>query len=711
VVPVARAAKGDSPALTLALAVAGLLLGRAAAGELAPLAIAFAAAALPALAPDVRPPLPPPMRHPDAQEIHDVPILQRIDPSPRPMPATLPALAIAIGATVGAATRVDMAAALGQAAGVLLAYLIIRYAPAALARPIWAAVLGAIPARIAATGGLDPGSLVLLAVVALLAAVLQAVFMRALNARKREAAAGERAVAAGILAGAMIAGIGPLQLGPVGLTGFATAIAALWLAQAGPGAAAAGCVALGAVAAATGAATPLTLAAIAVGGLAAGFASPYSRLAAVISLFAGEAVVTMPSTLIPGAGLLGTAAGCALVIAIPQALWPPAPGAGVQGPVLQRWLSERLRHVAAAVSEVGITVQDSAFTFTHQQADPAALHPTATAVDDVVRAVCGGCSAYVDCWDRKFMRAYRMVDDLLLLAETRPIRRTDVGGLGAETIDCLRPADMARGVNLRAALSVRESRAAQRVGEGRQLVATQMDGLAQVLEELSVAAADAAAVSPAPRRRTLRYEKAIRSEPRPGRDTSGDSYLVRELGNARLLVALSDGMGSGQRAATQSATAVTLLERLLNGTFPPDTAVRTVNAALLLREPEDLFATLDVIVVDLTEQTADFLKLGAPWGFHVHSGEVEVISPDGPPAGALVEAPLTTVQREIRAGDELILCTDGIVRDDPGWLEALLAEPERTADDRADAILARALEHAGADHDDMTVVVCRFHAV
>jgi hypothetical protein len=93
-----------------------------------------------------------------------------------------------------------------------------------------------------------------------------------------------------------------------------------------------------------------------------------------------------------------------------------------------------------------------------------------------------------------------------------------------------------------------------------------------------------------PARRALRYEKAILTAPRPGRETSGDSCLVRELGDGRLLLALSDGMGSGPRAALQSATAVTLLERLLQAAFPPETAVRMVNATLLLRAPDEAFA-------------------------------------------------------------------------------------------------------------------------
>ncbi len=755
----------DLPAQSLLLGGAALLLGRAAAGELAPLAIAFAAAAL-ASKVLVKPrPAPRPAPSPD----DDVPILQRIGSVPRPFPSSLPVLALAVGAAIGASTRVDTMAALGQAAGIVLAWAILRYGPPPLARGIWAAVIGAVPARLAAAGGLDIGSLILLAIVAVLAAVLQAVFARALDGGRREFVPGERAVAVGVLAGALVAGVGALHVGPFALSGAATAIAALWLAQGGPAPAAAGCVALGAIAAATGTLSPLDLAGLAVGGLAAGFASPYSRVAAAIGLVAGEAVVTTPAALVVSPGLAGVAAGAALVCLVPAVWWPAPPGVSASAPVMQRWLSERLRRVASAVSEVGASVHESAAAIGVPRADDAVadIETTVSAVDDVVRAVCSGCSAYTDCWDRKFLRAYRMVDDLLLVAETRPVRRSDVGGTAPDDINCLRPADMARGVNLRAELGVRASRMAARVGESRTIVASQMEGLARVLEEIAVSAAMPSSGPPA--RRVLRYEKAVVTAPRPGRETSGDSYLVRELGDARLLLALSDGMGSGPRAALQSATAVTLLERLLQAAFPAETAVRTVNATLLLRAPDEAFATLDVVLVDLTAATAEFFKLGAPWGYHLNAaGDVAVVGPDAPPAGALADVPVAAVTGDLHPGDELILCTDGVALAGgrPRWLPDFLAgepdetaasagatddgshvpddDPEppaapsapsrssnrrrarqaaapvvarpvppqallapKTAEDRAEAILKRALELAGAEHDDMTVIVCR----
>lgn len=780
----------DVPAQSLLLGGAALLLGRASATELAPLAVALAAAVL-ASKTLVKPP--PHATVPAPED--DVPVLKRIDAVGRPSLTTMPLAALAIGAAIGASTRADTMVALGQAAGIVLAWAILRYGPPPLARGIWAAVLGAIPARLAAAGGVDLGSLVLLAIVAILAAVLQAIFARALDAAHREFVPGERAVAVGVLAGALVAGVGSVHVGPVALSGVATAIAALWLAQGGPASAAAGCVALGAVSVAAGAVGPLDLAALAVGGLAAGFASPYSRIVAAVGLVAGEAVVTAPATFTISPGLAGVAAGAALVCAVPVAWWPSPPGVAATGPVLQRWLSERLRRVASAVSEVGASVHESAAAVGVPRPEAAAgvLETTVSAVDDVARAVCSGCSAYTDCWDRKFLRAYRMVDDLLLVAESRPVRRADVGGTGPEEIDCLRPADMARGVNLRAELGVRSTRMAARMGESRSLIASQMEGLAHVLEEMAVSAAMPSSGPPA--RRVLRYEKAVLTEPRAGRETSGDSYLVRELGDGRLLLALSDGMGSGPRAALQSATAVTLLERLLQAAFPAATAVRTVNATLLLRAPDEAFATLDVILADLTAQTAEFFKLGAPWGYHLNSGgDVEAIGPDAPPAGALADVPVVAVTRDLHPGDELVLCTDGVAMAGarPRWLADFLAgEPDepasdaltsggaatsgaddpsdhpdgpdaadpadfsapaarragsgrpaprrvrartraaspgaaatavpaaaratlpvppatpRTAEDRAEAILHRALELAGAEHDDMTVIVCR----
>ncbi len=75
---------------------------------------------------------------------------------------------------------------------------------------------------------------------------------------------------------------------------------------------------------------------------------------------------------------------------------------------------------------------------------------------------------------------------------------------------------------------------------------------------------------------------------------SGDSFSTVELGNGKFAVALSDGMGNGERAKMESSTALTILQQLLQSGMDEELAIKSVNSVLLLRSTEEMFATIDV---------------------------------------------------------------------------------------------------------------------
>lgn len=196
--------------------------------------------------------------------------------------------------------------------------------------------------------------------------------------------------------------------------------------------------------------------------------------------------------------------------------------------------------------------------------------------------------------------------------------------------------------------------------------------------------------------------------PKPQSSQTGDSMAWREVENLRLLL-LSDGMGTGELAHRESAAAVALLGDLLSVGVEESAALECVNRLLMLKCQEDMYATLDVLLLDLFTCRARFLKQGAPPSYILRKGRVYAIHAETLPVGILPEAaPVCPQDAQLMRGDAVVMMTDGL------WdalgqelLAAIIEEVggANTPQDGADALLRRALERSPAD--DMSVIVAR----
>ncbi len=215
----------------------------------------------------------------------------------------------------------------------------------------------------------------------------------------------------------------------------------------------------------------------------------------------------------------------------------------------------------------------------------------------------------------------------------------------------------------------------------------------------------------------LQVEIGFSQRAKPAEPLCGDSFAVARLNPDRLLLTVSDGMGTGINAARESRIVVKMLEQLLGSGIDPEIAAGIINTALFLRGGEESAATIDLALIDLKEGILDFLKAGAPPGFLKRGDNVEVIRSPCWPAGILEQVEVQLLRRRILSGDLLVMATDGVTEVDqkaalPGeWLYTYLKE--LTVDEAqavADLILKRALRTGGPEHrDDMTVLVARFY--
>jgi stage II sporulation protein E len=126
-------------------------------------------------------------------------------------------------------------------------------------------------------------------------------------------------------------------------------------------------------------------------------------------------------------------------------------------------------------------------------------------------------------------------------------------------------------------------------------------------------------------------------------------------------VALSDGMGTGHKAAIQSRAAISMLEQFMESGFDKDTAVKLINSVLVLKSDEESFATIDLSIIDLYDGEVEFVKIGAVPAFIKRDDRVDTVKSMSLPAGILSNVEMELVHRKVENGNFIILVTDGII--------------------------------------------------
>lgn len=89
----------------------------------------------------------------------------------------------------------------------------------------------------------------------------------------------------------------------------------------------------------------------------------------------------------------------------------------------------------------------------------------------------------------------------------------------------------------------------------------------------------------------------------------GDSYSLFTM-LSKQYFALSDGMGQGVKASEDSKLTLKILRQLISNGVSLKSAIQSVNALLKIKNRNDMFTTLDMIEVDLTNAKATFIKYG-----------------------------------------------------------------------------------------------------
>lgn len=323
--------------------------------------------------------------------------------------------------------------------------------------------------------------------------------------------------------------------------------------------------------------------------------------------------------------------------------------------------------------------------------------------------LCAGCGGYATCWASARDGGAGLLCDLIAraaaLEEDAPLfedgatpellRRCRRGRLIPERVQPLLE-DFARA-----------RREALRRGGRDQLVSAQLLRARRLLDGL--AANLAAPEAPCARPR-LAVEHGAACASREAGAPSGDSHVVCRLDGARWLALICDGMGSGEEAARESRRAARLLGRFLRAGTPTGLAVETVNTLLMRRGGEDMFATADILLADMTTGEAEFTKMAACPTWIARGGEALRVEGGRLPLGILEGVRPLRTRARLQSGDAILMVSDGVL-DALGdqALEALLLDGAEEPPARlAERVLAAASAAGDAAHrDDMTAVCLR----
>ena len=193
---------------------------------------------------------------------------------------------------------------------------------------------------------------------------------------------------------------------------------------------------------------------------------------------------------------------------------------------------------------------------------------------------------------------------------------------------------------------------------------------------------------------------------------SGDNYSFYEGDDGRMIIILSDGMGSGEKACRDSGRVIELTERLLEAGFRKESAIQMINGALAASGQEENMSTLDICDMNLYTGECEFIKIGAACTYIKRGQLVDRLSTQNFPLGVFGQLEPEVLYRTLQSGDYVIMLSDGVLDAlSQGIGEEMLPEIIGKMDysnpnEIANQILTYCLRQSkGQVRDDMTVLV------
>ncbi len=198
-------------------------------------------------------------------------------------------------------------------------------------------------------------------------------------------------------------------------------------------------------------------------------------------------------------------------------------------------------------------------------------------------------------------------------------------------------------------------------------------------------------------------------QPYKGSKVCGDCIARITAQDNTEFALISDGMGTGSRAAIDATMTASLMEKLITSGFSFESALKMVNSALIVKSTDESISTVDGIGINVYNADTTFYKAGAAISFIRRGNEVTTIEEASMPIGIIRNIVPAKRQVRLEVGDIILLVSDGVTFGDCGWItDELLAWSTSSMDDLASHIASLAkLRSDETNADDITVVAVK----
>ncbi|MDE6660726.1 MAG: SpoIIE family protein phosphatase [Anaeroplasmataceae bacterium] len=139
---------------------------------------------------------------------------------------------------------------------------------------------------------------------------------------------------------------------------------------------------------------------------------------------------------------------------------------------------------------------------------------------------------------------------------------------------------------------------------------------------------------------------------------SGDNYYIKKDYNNSYVFALSDGMGSGYNAYTESIDALKTISTLSSYHFRTKTILKLLEDIYELRSNYDRYATLDFLSIDPASRKMNLYKMGSSTTYIYHNQKLLKYENQALPLK--LDDVNSAYELDLFSGDFIFLLSDGI---------------------------------------------------